>query len=454
MSYSIVNKVLLKKDGVYLSVASSNVYPRTFEEYRSDRYSEIFKEKGFTEVVKQLAFGMRDGTVQFRLNQKFCNCMLAAKAELESVDDGALARFLDGNTYSDYVTRSVMSKYERTTFPAQDELDKLCALRKSPEAVFTMCKENPEAFFYADSSIQENKDLCRRYVQEFAGELMFHFPNALLDDLDAVKLAVSKHGCVFRHLPERLRDNPDVVLAAFGAEKYPEHLPDLISPRLQNDVELMKKVIAVEPKLHFDRSSVLMSNPEFALCLAKNATWVNNFSSFPIEIRNREEIQKAMAARLHDDGLTPEQKERRLEALSQFVLPEYLVPEQLKDAFAFEYKGIVFDAWTIDDDGGIWGEMCDCCIEKHKTLISEELDDVGGFGTCSIRGCDISGNDCENSRYIDFKPELIHPLSREQLYERYPEHKSLDDKISAAWEQLASRAKADEPDRTNWEPGR
>ena len=80
--------------------------------------------------------------------------------------------------------------------------------------------------------------------------------------------------------------------------------------------------------------------------------------------------------------------------------------------------------------------MCDCCVAEHKGRLLGELADEGGFGVCSVRGCDIPGDVCDNPRYIDFKPELIHPLTREQLQELYPDHKSLDQRIIDAKEQL------------------
>lgn len=113
--------------------------------------------------------------------------------------------------------------------------------------------------------------------------------------------------------------------------------------------------------------------------------------------------------------------------------------EQLKDAAAIEYKGIIFDDWTVDDDNNVWAEMCEGCAEKHKELISAELDDGGAIGICSVRGCEVSGLESDNARhyYIDFKPEFIHPLTKEQLLEMDAEAEnkskpSLEDQIQSA----------------------
>ena len=79
----------------------------------------------------------------------------------------------------------------------------------------------------------------------------------------------------------------------------------------------------------------------------------------------------------------------------------------LKDAAALEYKGVVFDDWTVDgpEDGkGIWGEVCQCCADKYKDLFTDELDDAGAMGACSVKGCDIVGadTDYEHHYYLDF----------------------------------------------------
>lgn len=423
MSHSIVKKVLFKNDGVYIASASNNVYPRRYDEFRSDYYSELLRAEGFKAVVKLFAAGMHDGTVRFLKGNKFCNCMLAAKEEIDAHRDVGLSRFLNNEAYSSYITESVMAKYMNEPFTERsNRIEKLLAMRKDPESVFNMCKENAGAFFYADSSIQSNKELCRRYVKEFAENLMFHIPSAVREDKEAVMMAVSSHGCAFRDLPASMRDDPDVVLAAFGAKKYPEHLPDLISPRLQNEVELMGKVIDAEPRIHFSRSPIMMSNPNIALKIAEKAEYIYGLGGIPENIRSLPKIQRAMAARLHD--LVPEdQKERRLQILSQVVEPKFLVPEQLKNAAGLEYKGIVFDDFAIDasgDGGGVWAEMCQCCAEKYKDLLSDELDDAGAMGACSVDGCGVVGADCEYEHhyYVDFKIELIQPLSLEQLLEK------------------------------------
>lgn len=103
----------------------------------------------------------------------------------------------------------------------------------------------------------------------------------------------------------------------------------------------------------------------------------------------------------------------------------------VENAVAIEYKGILFDDFTVDENGGVWAEICQCCSEKYGDLISGELDD-GAIGMCSVAGCDVSGQESDGPHYyIDFKPELIRPLSREQ-YEELRKGGSLEDKIKDA----------------------
>lgn len=116
------------------------------------------------------------------------------------------------------------------------------------------------------------------------------------------------------------------------------------------------------------------------------------------------------------------------------VYEEYF-KEQLENASAIEYKGIIFDEWTIDEEtGGIYGEMCECCAEKYKDILSEELSD-GGMGACSVKGCDVVGMDADTNShyYVDFKPELIrvHEMRQEKEMEN---GKGLDSKILNAKE--------------------
>lgn len=89
--------------------------------------------------------------------------------------------------------------------------------------------------------------------------------------------------------------------------------------------------------------------------------------------------------------------------------------EQLQVAAAIEYKGIIFDDWQVDKDA-VWAEICESCANNYMDLISGELDDGDAIGICSVSGCQVSGLDSDNKHYyIDFQPEFIHPLSREQL---------------------------------------
>lgn len=90
--------------------------------------------------------------------------------------------------------------------------------------------------------------------------------------------------------------------------------------------------------------------------------------------------------------------------------------EFLKNAISIEYKGIVFDEWTIDDETiGIYSEICEYCAEKYKDILNEELSD-GAMGSCSVKGCNIVGMDVDTDShyYVDFKPELIHIHERKE----------------------------------------
>lgn len=131
----------------------------------------------------------------------------------------------------------------------------------------------------------------------------------------------------------------------------------------------------------------------------------------------------AFESRHNQDKYGQEWTAARDDALKD-VLDEYkktLASENITllktEAVAFKYKGVVFDEWTIDEEtGGIWGQVCKCCTDKFGDLLKDELDENGGVGACSVKDCGVVGLDSDTEMfYIDFKPELIVPLNKEQL---------------------------------------
>lgn len=73
------------------------------------------------------------------------------------------------------------------------------------------------------------------------------------------------------------------------------------------------------------------------------------------------------------------------------------------------YKGIVFDNWEHDEDGGIWAEICQACVEKHWDSVNDVIDEgETARGCCSVAGCFHDGSDEEKLHfYIDFNPEFV-----------------------------------------------
>ena len=74
------------------------------------------------------------------------------------------------------------------------------------------------------------------------------------------------------------------------------------------------------------------------------------------------------------------------------------------------YKGIIFDEYTKDPDGGVWAEICESCAEKYKDKIANNIDDGGvACGCCSVKGCANDGKAQDKKHYyIDFPPQQIH----------------------------------------------
>lgn len=73
------------------------------------------------------------------------------------------------------------------------------------------------------------------------------------------------------------------------------------------------------------------------------------------------------------------------------------------------YKGIIFDDYSRDNDGHYWAEICQKCFEKYKGILACELDDGNvACGICSIQGCLNSGaSDNVSQYYVDFADDLI-----------------------------------------------
>lgn len=118
---------------------------------------------------------------------------------------------------------------------------------------------------------------------------------------------------------------------------------------------------------------------------------------------------------------------------------------RLSNAVAIDYKGVVFDFWSIDDDGEVVAMICEHCLQNAEATNS--LDGVDDFGSldeeiglfkrvvaceemsvCAVKNCNNEG-----SRYyqVALNPMLIEPLSYEQMQER--------EKAAKAEEQVAAQ---------------
>lgn len=64
------------------------------------------------------------------------------------------------------------------------------------------------------------------------------------------------------------------------------------------------------------------------------------------------------------------------------------------------YYGVEFDD-VIDDEYGVWSQLCKSCFEKYKDKFpTSSIDDVAG-GICGVSGC---MNEAEY--YIDFATKI------------------------------------------------
>lgn len=65
-----------------------------------------------------------------------------------------------------------------------------------------------------------------------------------------------------------------------------------------------------------------------------------------------------------------------------------------------DFRGIPFEDVVQDDDGHVWSQICQQCVDKHEVQIN--ILDEPGSGLCGVLGCEN-----EADYYIDFPDEEI-----------------------------------------------
>jgi hypothetical protein len=66
----------------------------------------------------------------------------------------------------------------------------------------------------------------------------------------------------------------------------------------------------------------------------------------------------------------------------------------MKENLLLEYKNVIFDDYTKNEDGIYWARLCKECSQKN--IFKNELDNTGS-GICGVKGCNN-----ESEYYIDF----------------------------------------------------
>lgn len=111
--------------------------------------------------------------------------------------------------------------------------------------------------------------------------------------------------------------------------------------------------------------------------------------------------------------------------LDRYEKDKELVP--IHDAVFIEYKGIVFDDWSLDEDtGDVIAQACGSCVNKYKDVLTDELS-AGEIGVCSIKGCENIEEGNTVCYKITLKPEFIRPLGRGAETEVDKENKDKDE---------------------------
>lgn len=80
---------------------------------------------------------------------------------------------------------------------------------------------------------------------------------------------------------------------------------------------------------------------------------------------------------------------------------------------ANDNEKIVFDDYTdnTEDYDSYWVEICEDCLNKHKDILGNRVDDGGACGICSVKGCNNVAD-----YYVDFDKNEVEFTDMEEWF--------------------------------------
>lgn len=299
MSYEIVKGITIKDNKVFVTSASNNVYPRTFERWEVKAYSKTYQEGGLKPLLNQIAVDVWHGNFHLYRSSKLCKAILEGYDLLSAP---SLRHFLDAEHASEFITDMALHVMKLGPKP---DIEKLYALRSDKEAVLKICANWPEAFDYASPQIQQDRDAAKAHILANGDKLLFNMPRYFQNDRELAILALQKDGTTFRGLSTELQADKEIVRLAFDPSlprPHFEHLPDIISKPLQNDISFMTELVTLCPRMHVFRTPHLLEDKGFVEAWLKAGGWtpyaLQNLSN---EILRDPELQTIILAKAKDE---------------------------------------------------------------------------------------------------------------------------------------------------------
>lgn len=280
MSYEIVKSITISDNKVYFTSASSNVSPKTFERFESEYFSNLYQKGGLEALLPEIAVNVWEGNFHLYNGSRISTFLNEAFNILNS--DKHLRRFLDTKHASQYISDYALFQMGKGPAPS---LESLQALRYNKEDVLDVCSKNPAAFDYASEEVRTDRDTALKHILMNRDKLLFQMPKHFNGDKELALLALDASGTIFRQLSPDLKSDKDIVRLAFDSSvkrRYYEHLPDLISEPLRNDIEFMSEVISICPHMHVFRTPELLKDKNFTNAWLKADGWfVNDLRLIP-----------------------------------------------------------------------------------------------------------------------------------------------------------------------------
>lgn len=299
MSYEIVKSIAIKDDKVFVTSASNNVYPRTFNRWEVPGFSKIYREGGLKPLLNQIAVNVWHGNFQLYRRSKLCKAILEGYDLLSAP---SLRHFLDAEHASDFITDMALHVMKLGPKP---DIEKLYALRSDKEAVLKICANWPEAFDYASPQIQQDREAAKAHILANGDKLLFTMPRYFRNDRELVILAIQKDGTNFRDLSPELQADKEIVRLAFNPalpRPHFEHLPDLVSKSLQSDVSFMKELVTLCPRMHVFRTPHLLEDKSFVEAWLKAGGWTPyNLHNLSGEMLRDPDLQTIIFSKVKDD---------------------------------------------------------------------------------------------------------------------------------------------------------